>query len=131
MNREKQDIEKARGALSKGGGPMSKPKNAAVRARMLRRVKDVYHGAGIVCFNRDENDEDWAIPSVVEMRGLISGISQAFDIPTEGDSWLTYCWNLERFKSPETLTDFMIENGVSTTGAAQTGRRSRIPRSPR
>lgn len=81
-----------------------KTKKDDVRARMLRRVADIYHGVGVDFCNEFE-------PLASDLPRLIRGVVEAFGITTSENPIVAY-WNLDEYASPEKLTDFLLGHGV-------------------
>jgi hypothetical protein len=75
------------------------------RAALLRRISDVYAGAG----GREWDSEDAV--SAEELSRIVPALEKLLGDQIDGDwAWRTY--NLCNFESPETATDFLFGLGI-------------------
>lgn len=83
------------------------------KALLRQRIEDLFLGATGEAFD-ESMGEPWPEPFIAFVRAT----KKAFCVPAtkdgteKGNEWLWQLWHLPNFRSPETATDFLFDNGV-------------------
>lgn len=83
------------------------------KALLRQRLDDIFLGA-----TGDHFDEDVGEPWPEAFIAFVCATKKAFCVPAskdgteKGNEWIWSLWNLSHFRTPETATNFLFDNGI-------------------